>query len=91
MTSETRLGYFRHPTTPAKAKAYLGWMGIAYVATFSLEVAGFSRLGMAALVSTGIVDLWLFFSGQIRTTLPLGIPLCVVAMAGLILNYYLIR
>lgn len=91
MTSETRPGYFRNPTTSLKAKAYLGWMGIAYVATFSLEVAGFSRLGMASLVSTGIVDLWLFFSGQVRTALPLGIPLCVVAMAGLILNYYLIR
>lgn len=91
MTSETRHGFFRHPTTPEKAKAYLGWMGIAYVATFSLELAGFNRLGMAALVSTGIVDLWLYISGQVRTTLPLGVPLCVVAMAGLMLNYYLIR
>ncbi len=91
MQSEASHRYFREPTTPEKARAYLGWMGIAYVATFSLELAGFNRLGMAALVSTGIVDLWLFFSGQIRTTLPLSIPLCVVAMAGLMLNYHLIR
>ena len=91
MQSEASHRYFREPTKQEKARAYLGWMGIAYVATFSLELAGFNRLGMAALVSTGIVDLWLFFSGQIRTTLPLSIPLCVVAMAGLMLNYHLIR
>ncbi len=84
-------GYFRKPTTPEKAKGYLQWMTIAYVATFGLEVAGASRAGMACLVATGLVDLWLFLSGQVRTTLPLSVPLGVVAIAGLLMNYHLIQ
>lgn len=84
-------GYFRHPTTTQQAKAYLQWMAIAYVATFGLEVAGANQVGMASLVATGLVDLWLFISGQVRTTLPLSVPLGVVAIAGLILHYHLLQ
>jgi hypothetical protein len=81
--------YFIAPTTPEKARGYLGLMAIAYLATFLSAAAGQMQWTWPCLWATAAVDFWLFISGQVRTKLALSIPQAVAGIAGLSLHVWL--
>lgn len=77
------------PTTPDQRKAYFGLMITAYVAVFSLSAFGLAQAALIACFATGIMDVWLFLSRNVRAKLPLAIPLGLVGMLGMTLHAYL--
>lgn len=84
----TKRAFFEDTTTPAKARGYLGMMGVAYGATFASAVTGQIPAIWACLIATGIVELGLYLTGHVRTKMPLSVPLGMVAMAGLALRLW---
>lgn len=74
--------YFSETTNEAQARAYLGFMTVAYLATFvgTLYDPGLSILFCWA---TAFVDVYLHIRGKVRTRLPLSIPLGLVGILGL--------
>lgn len=74
--------YFSEPTNDAQARAYLGFMTVAYIATFGGTLYD-PGLSMLFCWSTAFVDVYLHIRGKVRTKLPLSIPLGLVGILGL--------
>lgn len=77
--------YFREPTTRRQADTYLALMLVFYPVVF-LAAFLYADAGLLACWATAILDVLLHIRGQIRTRLPMSIPLALVGVAGILLH-----